>query len=63
MERASQVGKCLNIIPHARSQHVLGEQKFRGNMLLLHQARPTDSREICDCFTSQKPLTLKYSLQ
>ena len=63
MERASQVVKCLNILPRLRIHTVLCEQEFRYNLLLCYQECPTDLPEKFDVFISNKPFTLQHMFQ
>ena len=63
MERMSQVGQCLNIIPCSRSHTVLEEHKLRDNAMLCCQERTNNFPEKCDVCALTKNLTLKHELQ
>ena len=63
MERASKVGKWINVLPRARIHTVLGAQEFRDNLLLCYQDRPKNLPEKCDVCASTKSFTLQHALQ
>ena len=52
MERAKEVGRWLNIFLLAWNNTVLGEQKFRYNVLLHYHESPKYLPEKCDACTN-----------
>ena len=63
MERASQVGKWIPILPRAQNHTFLEEKELGDNAMLQYQYRPNNVTDKCDGFASTKPLTLQNLLQ
>ena len=63
MERASQVGKWIPILPRAQNHTFLEEKELGDNAMLQYQYRPNNVTDKCDGFASNKSFTLQHVLQ